>query len=454
MTKKLINLIILLTISIGAFSQQFNILDYGAKAQTGKINTTSIQKAIDACSLNGGGTVVVPTGTFVTGMIQLKSHVNLNLSNGAILQALANAEYESLVLLDGVEDASVTGCGTLFGNGEEFVIEESAPGRPYIIWARNSKNVRIHDVNLYNSACWALKLTANDGVVVHGVKIYSHANFNNDGIDIDSKNVVVSDCIIDTGDDALCLKSETPNTICENVVVTNCILRSNCNFIKMGTGSIGGFKNIAISNCSLHKASESKLHQWNVASKQSIPDSITGISGIALEIVDGGIMDQVTISNITMTGVQTPIFIRLGTRKNPTGVLKNVLISNVVASSHSKIASSITGVPGFYVENVVLRDILINNQLGASAPVTRLIPESEKSYPENRMFGWDLPAFGFYIRHAKNIILDNVRINPVKDEVRPAFWLEDAHDVQIRNAQIEKGQVVEKACTKVEIGLN
>jgi polygalacturonase len=199
----------------------------------------------------------------------------------------------------------------------------------------------------------------------------------------------------------------------------------------MGTGSYGGFKNISISNCVLRKASESPLHHWNDNPDHFIPDSVSGISGIALEVVDGGIMDQVNISNITMTGVQTPIFMRLGSRKNPTGSLKNVIISNITATACSNMPCTISAVPGFYVENVTLRDIIINyNGGGTLADAQRKVPEKERDYPENRMFGWTLPAYGFYMRHAKNITLDNIRFNLLHPDARPALWLEDVHHLK------------------------
>lgn len=412
-------------------AQLYNITDFGAKADGKTVNTTYIQKAVDECAAKGGGTVLVPPGTFITAMILLKSSVHLQLSAGAVLEALADgAKYASLLYINNVQDVAVTGEGTLFGNGKKFKLEENAPGRPFIIFVKNSRNVRVENVRLLHSASWAFRLQGSEHVVIRGVSIYSHANYNNDGIDIDSKDVVISDCIIDSGDDAICLKSDDPAKLCENIVVTNCILASNCNLIKMGTSSFGGFKNIAISNCVLRKASESPLHHWNEPASHRITDSISGISGIALEMVDGGSMDQVTISNISMTGVQTPLFIRLGSRKNATGILKNILISHITASSCSNICSSITAVPGYYIENVVLRDLLFNSKGGGTASeAAATVPEKGKAYPENRMFGWSLPAYGLYIRHAKNIRMDNVRFTLQQPDARPAIWLEDAHDI-------------------------
>jgi len=439
-----ISLIIFLLFSIKAYSQIYNIIEYGARPDGSMLSTGPIQKTIDACSGQGGGTVIIPGGTFMTGSVVLKNNVRLHLENNAILRASTDiSDYpgdqssKSLIYIDQVEKVSISGEGIIDGRGNSFTVAEAAPDRPFLILVRDSKNIRIEDVTLRNSAFWTLKLLGNEHVIVKGISIYSHTNFNNDGIDIDSKDVIISDCFIDSDDDALCFKSDR-NSICENVVVTNCILASNCNFIKMGTASFGGFRNIAISNCVLRPASESNIRFWNKIIT-GITDSITGISGIALEVVDGGFMDHVTITNISMKGVQTPVFIRLGSRRNPTGSLKNVLISNITATTHSLIPSSITAVPGFYVENVALRDMIIHCKGGGTkADVTRSIPEMENAYPENRMFGHSLPAYGLYIRHARNIILDNIRFNLLQPDARVAVWLEDAHQIEIRDLKTDE----------------
>jgi len=389
-------------------AQTYNILDFKAVPGGKVLNTTAIQKAIDKCAANSGGTVLVPAGTFLTGMIRLKNNVELHLSPGAVLQsAITDKPYVSLVLIDDAVNVSVTGTGALLGDGKKYDINYNGL-RPYLLFAKGSKRVKIENIKLSQPSMWTMRLYRCEGVVVTGIDIYAHANFNNDGIDIDSKDVIISGCTIDSGDDAICLKSEDPTRLCENITITNCVIASTCNFIKMGTGSVSGFKNITISNCVLKKPAESPLHNWKdpngafASDKQDhfITDAITGLSGIALEVVDGGTMDQVSISNISMTGVQTPIFIRLGSRSNPTGSLKNVMISNVTATSSSRMCSIISGVPGFYIENITLRDMIMTSPGGGTAEnAARIVPENQTGYPENRMFGWSLPAYGLYVRH-------------------------------------------------------
>jgi polygalacturonase len=437
-------------------SQIFSIVDFGAKSDGNTVCTVAIQKTIDQCSAQGGGVVIVPAGTFITGTIKLKNNVTLQLQHQAVLLAsIDSSDYpgdrksKCVIALDSVENVTVTGDGLIDGRGSSFTIANEAPNRPFLVLVRNSKNLRLENVTLKNSAYWTLKLLGNEHVFIKGLSIYSHANFNNDGIDIDSKDVVISDCIVDCDDDGICLKSDRRSPT-ENVVITNCIIASNCNFIKMGTASFGGFKNISISNCVLRHASESNIRKWNKRIS-GVVDSIVGISGIALEVVDGGYMDQVTISNISMEGVQTPIFMRLGSRRNPTGSLRNILISNIVATTHSCIPSSITAVPEFYIENVILRDIRIKCQGGGTMEdVLRPVPENEKEYPENRMFGNSLPAYGLYVRHAKNIFFDNIQLSLLQPDVRSAVWFEDVHEFTLRNFKADKPSGSEPVIRKIQ----
>jgi hypothetical protein len=415
----------------------YNIKNYGAIPDGKTLSTAFIQKAIDDCSGNGGGRVIVPAGAYLSGSLFLKNNIELHFEAGAIIiGSIDRKDYpvtggeRGLVFGINADNVSITGFGEINGNGSAFFNGDNAPDRPFLILFKNSRKITVSGVTLKNAAFWTFRLLYNDGVIVNGIRIYSHVNYNNDGIDIDSKNVVVSNCIIDTDDDAMCFKRESA-FICENVVVSNCILASNCNFIKMGTASAGGFKNISISNCICRKAAESNFRYWN-KNIPGVTDPITGIAGIALEIVDGGSMDKVNISNISMEGVQTPVFIRLGNRNNATGSIKNVIISNINARTYSRIPSSITAIPGFYIENVILKDILVDSKGGAKAgDVDVVVPEKEKAYPENRMFGPGLPAYGLFIRHVKNISLENVQFKLLSVDTRPCLYLEDVEEIKI-----------------------
>ncbi len=417
----------------------YNIKKYGPVPDGKTIGTRAIQKAIDECSANGGGRVLVPSGIFLTGSLKLKTNIDLHLEPGAVL--MGSTDRRDYPVIEGerglifginIENVSISGSGEINGNGKAFFKGDNAPDRPFLVLFKHSKKINVSGILLKNSAFWTFRLLYSDNIMVNGIRIYSHVNFNNDGIDIDSKNVVISNCIIDTDDDALCFKSDS-TFVCENVSVTNCNLASNCNFIKMGTASVGGFKNISISNCSMRKASESNFRFWD-KNIPGVTEPVTGLAGIALEVVDGGSMDQVSISNMTMEGVQTPIFIRLGNRRYGTGTLKNISISNIMARTYSKIPCSITAVPGFYVENVTLRDIFIEAPGGGTeTDVSGTVPEKEKEYPENRMFGPVLPAHGLFVRHVKNLVLENVQLNLRGGDARPAVYMEDAEGIKISN---------------------
>lgn len=418
---------------------EISIRDTGAIADSTSLNTEAIQKAIDKCHQMGGGTVKVPAGIYLTGTIFLKDNVCFELQTGAELRGSTDiSDYpeikrnRALVYAYKTENASLQGNGTINGQGKFFNVKDNAPDRPFLVLIDSCFQIRISGLKLKNSAMWNLRLFGGSDIYVTGISIYSHSNFNNDGIDIDSRNVIISDCFIDCDDDALCFKSDR-NVPCENVIVTNCALASNCNLIKMGTASFGGFKNITISNCVLKRASESNLRNWNKTIR-GITDPVTGISGIALEIVDGGHMDQINISDIVMEGVQTPVFIRLGSRRNTTGSMKNIQINNVIANNCSLIPSIISGVPGFKIENVKINNCIFN-LMGRGEIYSHdiKVPEAEKGYPENRMFGHSLPAFGFFIKHVRGIQLLNLQFNLLNPDNRPAIWMEEGSSIYAEN---------------------
>lgn len=432
--------------SMLASARNIDIAQCGAKGDGITLNTIFIQKAIDSCALTGGGRVIIPAGTFLSGTVYLRSKVNIYLEEGALLKGSTQiGDYKSegttyaLILAVKIQQVSVTGAGGIDGNGQDqhFQKGEGAPERPMILFFTGCKDVTVKNITLRNSAFWTQKYFGCENVLVTGISVYTHANWNNDGIDMDSKNVIISDCRFDTNDDAICLKSERKEP-CENVTITNCIVASNCNGIKFGTGSSGGFVNINISDCVIHQASEDKIWHWQQR-LTNITNSNTVIAGIAIESVDGGIIDQVNISNITMKDVQTPIFLRLGSRHLPTGSLQNIQISNIIATSESNMCNTISGVPEYPVRNVSIHDVLlINRAKGRINDSIAMIPENVKGYPENRMFGTELPAAGFYIRHAEGIKLRNISLQVPNGEQRPFLVADDVQGLQVDDAGIKK----------------
>jgi polygalacturonase len=251
-------------------------------------------------------------------------------------------------------------------------------------------------------------------------------------IDIDCcRDVIISDCFADTDDDALTLKS-TADRPTENVAVTNCLLSSHCNAIKMGTESNGGFKNITITNCAISPSRAPSV----IAGRKG------GLAGIALEIVDGGTLDGITISNVTTIGGTAPIFLRLGNRarvfkpdspKPSIGTFRNVVISNVVATGAGATGCSITGLPEHPIENVTLSNIKITTIGGGTKQdAARSIPELPTKYPESTMFG-TLPAYGFFCRHVDGLTLRHVDLRFSTPDHRPALICDDVRSLSLES---------------------
>jgi hypothetical protein len=381
----------------------------------------------------------------------LKSHVDLHLSSGAtILGSPHLADYLEgqapppsrksnlpiprgsgprhplqVLYANSADDISITGNGIINGSGgsPDFDRGDNDPFRPRIILFENCRDVRISDVTLRDAEMWVQFYRRCQRVRISGIRVYSHANLNNDGLDIDSSDVNVSDCVIDSDDDGICLKSHDPEP-CQNVTVSNCVVASNCNAIKFGTASVGGFLNVAIQNCTIRAASEHRQRAWKDT-----------ISGVSLEMVDGGIMDRIAISNLAMSDVQTPIFIRLGARAHPGHqALRNIAISNITAKSDSPISNSITGIPETAAENIKLSHIIFNCPGGGtSAMASRAVPEKINSYPENRMFGPSLLAYGLYVRHVRNLTLDDIQFNLLSNDARPAMVFDDVRQLRLTN---------------------
>ena len=417
-----------------AAEELYDVRDYGAKPDGQTICTKSIQKAIDACSQSGGGTVYFPPGTFLSGTIYFKTGVTLRLAPGSTLLGSKNLkDYpptvqafrsytdnytdKSLIYGENVERIAITGSGTIDGQGGSF--KGPYKVRPYMIRFSQCRNVTVKDITLRNSPMWVQHYFACDDVRITGVTVRSLVNHNNDGINIDScRRVIISDCNIESGDDAIVLKS-TSARICRDVAVSNCVLSSRCNALKMGTESNGGFKNIVMTGCSIYD---------------------TRLAGVALEIVDGGIMDRVIVSNITMNKIGAPIFLRLGNRARPfkkdmekpdIGVMRNITISNIEATGANPTGCAISGLPEAKIENVTLSNLRLSFQGGGiKADAVREIPENPAGYPEYSMFG-RLSAYGLYCRHVKGLKLFNVELQLEKPDQRHAVVFEDVEDALI-----------------------
>jgi polygalacturonase len=462
MLKMKTNLIIILSVFLnayytGVYASDYNIVDYGAISDTSVLSTKAIQKAIDTCNSSGGGIVNIPAGSYKTGSIFLRDNVILNIENGATLYGSTNlADYKKikpayvslrtqeatiqLIYAENAVNTGITGNGLIDGQGKGFAkLTEHDEGitRPHLIRFITCKNITIKDINLKNSGCWMQHYLACDELNIDGIKVFNRNNFNNDALDIDGcHNVTVSNIICDSDDDGITLKSTSPR-LCENIAINNCVISSRCNAIKLGTETNGGFKNIAISNCVVKP---SKIEAKAFYGREK------GLAGIALEIVDGGLMEGVSISGVQIDGTTAPIFIRLGNRArsyskdieiNNVGSINHVSLSNIKAINAGETGCSITGIPGFNPTKISLNNISVNfTGGGTKEDILKDVPEKPKEYPESTMFG-DLPAYGFYIRHASNITMSDIILSVKDQDFRPAIFLDDVNKSLFSNIQLQ-----------------
>lgn len=461
----------------------YNIKDFGAKGDGKSVDTKAINDAIDAAVKGGGGTVYFPAGTFLSYSIRLKSNIALFLDQGSILLAADLSHggrydepeegpgnryqdyghshwHNSLIWGENLENVSILGTGLIWGKGlsRGFTAAEGwerigVDAKPYMVEGGANKaialklcrNVVLKDFTLIYGGHFGLLATGVDNLTIDNIKM----DTNRDGMDIDCcNNVRISNCSINSpNDDAICLKSSYALGYAKptgNVTITNCQVTGydvgtfyNGTYqrkawkqvpdqegptgrIKFGTESNGGFKNITISNCVFEYC-----------------------RGLALETVDGGLLEDITINNITMRDVtNSPLFLRLGARMRgpagvPVGKLRRIIVSDLTAyNADAHYATLVSGLPGHEIEDVQLNNIRIYYR-PIDSPATRIqavVPEHEKTYPEPAKFGV-LPVYGFFIRHAKNIELNNVEITYTGKESRPAFYIEDAHSIELRNVK-------------------
>ncbi|GGH06428.1 glycoside hydrolase family 28 protein [Silvibacterium dinghuense] len=451
---------VLPAVSSVSSKQVVDVSEMGARGDGRTLNTHALQRAIDSVHDAGGGVVVLTPGIFLSGGLMLRSRVTLHLEAGAVLLGSTNTEdYEyhpgppvegdangrHLIFALDAEDIAVTGQGTIDGNGAAFWHRKGRPAprgedlwgdviawdyepatqrrpSPMLEFAR-CRNLRIEGITLRNAAGWTLRPVACESVFIHGIRVRNPVYApNTDGMDITAcRNVFVSDCDIATGDDAICIKSENPYgelLPTKNITVTNCVLSTCCNGFKVGTATHGRVENIVFSNSVIYNDDSTPLNQ-----------RLT--SGIALEIVDGGAMQGVTISNIRMENARTPLFIRLGRRTPGAGSsLRNLRIDGLHATG-AILTSSITGLPGMPVEDIVVSNSsFYSGEHGRASWAQKEVPEQSEKYPEARMFG-RLPASGLYIRHAHGIRLHNLECLSSSPEERATLVCDDGSDLEI-----------------------
>ncbi|GAB3149114.1 glycoside hydrolase family 28 protein [Amycolatopsis stemonae] len=441
----------------------FDVTKFGAKGDGRTIDTAAINRAIDAAA-GRGGTVYFPAGTYASYSIHLKNNVALYLGANATILAAAPAGgkgydpaepgagnpyqdfghshwHNSLIWGENLENVTIEGPGKIDGKG--LVAGGSAESVPLngnkAIALKLCRNVAIRDITIVNGGHFGILPTGVDNFRIDGLVI----DTNRDGIDIDCcKNVRIANTTVNSpNDDAIVLKSSYAlNRVrdTENVTIDNCFVSGydlgtlvdgtfktasygRTGRVKFGTEANGGFRNIAISNVVFEYC-----------------------RGLALETVDGGWLEDVTISNLTMRKVQMPLFLRLGARMrgpagSPVGFLRRVSISDVTTvDADPRYPSCIAGIPGHPIEDVKLSSIR-HHLAGGLTPgdAVQNPPELETAYPEPSMFG-TLPAYGFFFRHARGISLDNVDVHFGAQDTRPAFVVRDVADLDVHHCRADK----------------
>lgn len=450
-----------LIVSNSVTAKDWDVREFGAVADGSTVNTESIQAAIDACHQAGGGRVRIEGGTFLSGTILLKDNVTLHVEEGSTFMSSRNptdfvsidpfidatGQYRGQCLVGAmdVRNIGLSGKGIIDGQGELFTpanlkktLRElgldpemySKPmqvsdlpyvnknirksNRPFLVRLVRAKNVIIKDVTLRQPAAWTLHFYQCSNFVVDGITIRSHANKNNDGIDIDSSSDgVIQNSDIDSDDDAVCFKATSPKPT-RNIVVQNCRLSSGWGAVKFGTESMGDFKDIVVQDCYIHN---------------------TRGGGIKLLSVDGANASNIVLQNLTMENVDMPIFMRLGERRlvyrdaeqQPVGSIRNVVIQNIRATARALDQSRvvppsgifITGTPNHKIENVLLENIHITLPGGGTeADAKVVVPENETEYPEYTKLG-QVPAFGLFARHVRGLTTENISFHTTAPDARP-----------------------------------
>ena len=452
---------------------------------------------------------MVPRGRFVTGVIYLKSNVELNIHEEAVLLGSTNRndygpslKASALIVANDEKNIAITGKGLIDGQCDlliadtyaklrsgELVDDEwkefnpwfqrrpSERNRPRIIEFKNCDGITVKNIRIQNGAAWIQNYKNCNNIIIDSVHVFSNTFWNNDGIDlVDAKNARVTNCIINAADDGICLKSEERGNRCENIFIANCKVRSSASAVKLGTASRGGFKNITVRNIEVYD---------------------TYRSAIAIETVDGGLLEDVDVRGITATNTGNAIFIRLGHRNKDEvySKLRNVYIGNLTVQvpkakpdkdypmagpelrypatfkigaspnpesvspwnnpgidssaipyPHNVFPSSVTGIPGHYAENITLENIEIIYEGGAAKNVNYFSPDSldyiteaVNAYPEFSMFG-EVPAWGFYSRHVKGLTLKNVTFRFKNHDFRAACIFNDIQNLVLDRVKIPTGK--------------
>ncbi|SDX88806.1 Glycosyl hydrolases family 28 [Lutibacter oricola] len=439
--KKIIFLLVI-GFQLQVFATDFNVIDYGAKADGVTKDTKAVQAAIDVCTKNGGGKVIIPAGkTVMIGTIYMKDFVTLHVENGAVLLGSPDIEdyttdthknmYKNephmdrcLIFAKDAKSFAFEGYGTIDGNGHMKNFNRKT-GRPMMMRFLNCQKIHMNDITLINPAAWTSAWLYCDEIVVDGIKIHSRVNGNGDGLDFDGcTNVRVANCSFDTSDDSICLQTSRPDKPCKDIVVTNCVFTSKWAALRIGLSSRGDFDSVTVSNCTFHDIQD---------------------SGFKIQMNEGGEMKNMSFTNIVMRNVPRPVFMTFCQQRAgvdaPMGMLPmkamhSFIFSDFIVDNRELDKDSsffLTGMPNHYIN-----DIQINNvQMTVAGGGTKEDASKEiKEYTLDVLGKWwpefylvkTLPASGIYARHIKGLTISNFHLNTVKEDKRKPIVFDDVID--------------------------
>lgn len=406
-----------------------------------------IQEFIDQCSENGGGKVILEKGTYVSGTLCLKDGVTLYLERGALLlgsgdigdypdnascftDAVGHKRGKALICAFGADGIGLEGEGVVDGRGGEFPPEHPDHLiRPFLVRLVECRNVSVKGIGLRQSAAWCLHIQDSVGVRVEDISIFNRCNGNNDGIDIDGcSDVRIENCMIDSGDDALCLKS-TSNHSCRNIRIKGCQVTTNWAGFKIGTESVGDFEDIEVSGCTFYD-----------------------VKGCAVKVVpvDGGNVRGLYLHDLVMHNCTGPVFFSTGerlrqyfdVRRQQPGSMEQVRLERIRVHAvsarggtyegrpwgNAKGCIVLSGLKEYPLKDFLIKDCEFSMPGGMGEGPRGPVPEMGVQYPEFHLFD-PLPCWGIYVRHGQNIVFENIRMEKRGEDARPMACAEDAENV-------------------------